>query len=188
VRLRLVALGLLAACGNPGALPSEAMYDPITERLIAAPYPAEPPWRQVVDAHTREGTRAAWVPPDQDEERAADRLIEEALFGRQKTAPEELLAERAQKRAAAPGCLMAQAGAPVRATEDGNDVAYGELGCPGKSLVLWKAIRGHEALYVVSREFGHPPGGEEVRAARAYLAEQVYLCPITGGYGRCARR
>src|SRR5262249_19740666 len=103
------------------------------------------------------------------------------------TSPDEA-ARAEQVEISKQGCFSVSAEGPTPGTEDGNDVAYAGVSCLDGSLVLLKVIRGHEALYLVRRGFSAPPNPPEGRAIDAYLADQVYLCPITGGIGRCARR
>ncbi|HKC50462.1 MAG TPA: hypothetical protein VKF60_06685 [Myxococcota bacterium] len=182
--LVLAALGLTAlGCTLGGGVPGEALNDPITERLVMAPYPAAPPWRQVSDRHTREGSVAVWIPPDQDAKAPRDSLTQRVLLGRGKLTASELASELAKDIAR--GCESARIEGPRRGTEDGNDVAYAEVTCSFQQLVLLKVIRGHEALYVAEREFRDEPSAAALREANAYLAEKVILCPVMGGLGRC---
>jgi hypothetical protein len=171
----LAALGALVACAGSGGVPSEALHDPYTERLVMAPYPPEAPWPQVTDRHTREGTLLEWAPPGNDPERPTEVLGQQVLFGPRK-AGWNLEVARCRSGGAHPG------------TEDGNDVRYEELTCEEGSAEFHKIIYGHEALYDVFRRFSHAPSAQERRAIDAYLRDQVYLCPIAGGIGRCARR
>jgi hypothetical protein len=189
--LALVALGLTAlGCETGGGIPGEAMGDPITEHLVMAPYPAATAWKQVSDRHTRSGATTVWVPADQEPKSARDRLTRQVMFGRGKTAPAELASELAAEIAEA--CEGARTDGPRRRTEDGNEVAYAEVTCSlgqgakQDSLVLLKVIAGHEASYAAEREFRHLPSAAELRVANGYLAEQVFLCPVTGRTGRCA--
>jgi hypothetical protein len=179
----LVALASCLACAGAGGVPGEALHDPYTERLVVGPYPPDAPWPQVTDEHTREGTLSEWAPKP---EPAADRLSQQVLIGRQATEAAEAAREEVLRISRA--CRSLRTDGPNPGSEDGNDVAYAEVGCADGSLVLLKVIRGHEALYLVRRRFGASPSAQERRAIDAWLADQVYLCPITGGVGRCARR
>jgi hypothetical protein len=182
--LRVLGLTALAcACAGGGGVPGEVLNDPITERLVMAPYPAATPWKQVSDRHTRGGSIAVWVPAGQDLEHARDLLTRQVILGRGKVAPSDLASELA--KAYTERCPDARVGGPRRGTEDGNDVAYTEVSCSLQQLVLLKVIRGHEALYAAQREFRREPEAAALREANAYLAEQVYLCPVIGGTGRC---
>ena len=172
----LAVLAPLLACAGGGGVPGEALHDPYTERLVMTPYPPDAPWPQVTDSHTREGTLLQWAPPGSDPERPAEVLTQQVSFGGQNGFPN--MDERASCRS----------GDSLHGTEDGNDVFYAELTCDKGVTVFRKIIRGHEALYFVSRSFSHPPSAQERRAIDAYLRDQVYLCPIAGGIGRCARR
>jgi hypothetical protein len=181
----LLAAGLtLVACASASGTPGEALYDPITERFIMAPYPAAAPWKQVSDRHRRGGSIAVWVPADQDLEHARDLLTKQMILGRNKVEASELASELA--KGLAERCQDAHIEGPSRGTEDGNDVAYAEVSCSLQQLVLLKVIRGHEALYAAQREFRREPDAAALREANSYLAEQVYLCPVSGGTGRCA--
>ena len=184
--LALAVLGAAAGGCGGGGVPGEALNDPVTERLIMNPLPAPAPWQKVGDRHTRTDSLSVWVPPGQDLKGARDLLTLRVETGRPKIAATEFAAELVE--AAAKDCPGARIGKPKPATEDGNDVAYAEASCtsPQQSLVLVKVIRGHEALYAVERELRGAPDAAAVRAADAYLAKDVYLCPVSGGIGRCA--
>jgi hypothetical protein len=191
--LMVGVLGLTAlGCANGGGVPGEVLNDPITERLVMAPYPAATPWKQVGDRHTRSGSVSIWVPADQDLKSARDLLTERVVLGRAKLAASEFAAELAKD--VARGCEAARTEGPRPGTEDGNEVAYAEVTCSlgqgatQDATALLKVIRGHEALYVAEREFRDAPSANELREANAYLAEQVYLCPVAGGMGRCVQR
>ena len=181
-----VALTASLACQGAGGVPGEALHDPYTERLVMGAYPPGAPWPQVTDDHTREGTLAEWAPAGSDARRPKDVLSQQVLFGREETAPAD--AARDELLRISKDCSSAKTDGPNPGTEEGNDVAYAEVTCGDGSLVLFKVVRGHEALYLVRREFARAPSAQERRAADAWLAEQVYLCPITGGIGRCLRR
>src|SRR5262249_21156198 len=170
-------LAACLACEGAGGVPGEALHDPYTERLVTAPYPPGKPWPQVTDDHTREGTLAEWSPQSGKQERPKDVLSQRVRFGRQDTSPDD--AARAELvEISKQGCFSVSAEGPTPGTEDGNDVAYAGVSCLDGSLVLLKVIRGHEALYLVRRGFSSPPSPQERRAIDAYLADQVYLCPI----------
>ena len=121
---------------------------------------------------------------------ARDRLAREIFVGQQATAPRDFASERLRQLTS--DCITTSSDGPRPATEEGNDVAYTEVTCmraDGWTLTaLFKVIRGHEALYLAQRDFRYAPSHAELRDARNYLAKQVYLCPITRGIGRCARR
>ncbi|HTO09020.1 MAG TPA: hypothetical protein VMR86_18365 [Myxococcota bacterium] len=186
---RAALAGLAAvslACAGGGGVPGEALHDPYTEVLALGAYPPDAPWPQVTDEHTREGTLAEWSPVAREVRHPKDVLSEFVLFGRQETEPAD--AAQAEVIRIAKTCSSTHSDGPSAGSEDGNDVAYAAVTCAGGSLVLLKVIRGHEALYLVRREFAHAPASQERRAADAWLADQVYLCPVTGGIGRCAKR
>jgi hypothetical protein len=188
--LSLAAI-LVLGCTGGGGLPSEALGDPIAERLVLAP-PAESPWKQVTERHTREGSLAEWVPADQARAGARDVLAQQTFFGRRTVTALDLASDSAKE--AALGCGAARTDGPRPGTEDGNDVAYAEVTCARGSgstreaLFLLKVIRGREALYLARREFAYSPSAVQLREANAHLASQVYLCPLAGGIGRCAKR
>src|SRR5262245_6405812 len=93
--LRLASLCLsvvcLASCAGGGAVPTESLGDPLTEKLEM-----EPPdgWREAADVHTRGSSRLEWVPSDQKPKDARDRLAREVLPGRQATAPRDFASAR----------------------------------------------------------------------------------------------
>jgi hypothetical protein len=147
-----------------------------------------PGWSEIADSHTRAGARTEWVPAGQRSGEPSDRLTREVMAGKQSLDPREFAVERLEQLTS--DCLSRTNDGPRRATEEGNDVAYVELTCMragGRALAaLVKVIRGHEALYVAQREFHYVPNSADLRAARTYLAQDVYLCPIVRGPGRCA--
>src|SRR5262249_30788036 len=154
-----LALAACLACEGAGGVPGEALHDPYTERLVVGPYPPDAPWPQVTDEHAREGTLSIWAP---DPLRKADNLTQQVLFGRQKTAPAEAAQQEVIRISKL--CTSVQTDGPSPATEDGNDAAYAEVTCADGTTVLFKVIRGHEALYLVRREFARPPSPQERRA------------------------
>lgn len=186
----LVALLAAIGCAGGGGVPGEALYDPISERLVMQPYPAAMPWKQVSDRHTRDGSLTVWIPASQDLESARDLLRRRVVLRRGKFAASELASELAN--GIAKDCGIARSDGPVRATEDGNDVACATVTCSRgqgsthDALVFLKVIRGHEALYVAEREFRRELDAAGLREVNDYLARNVYLCPVTGGIGRCA--
>lgn len=191
-RVPAALAALLAACATGGGLPGEALREPMAERLVMGPYPAESPWKQVTERHTRDGSLVEWVPAGQAREGAHDVLTRQTFFGRRDVGALALASDSA--KAAALECGAARTDGPRPGTEDGNDVAYAEVTCSRGSgstrdaLVLLKVIRGREALYLARCEFRALPSAARLREANAYLADQVYLCPLAGGIGRCAKR
>jgi hypothetical protein len=185
---RVLALALcgLCACADPGALPSESRGEPISERFVVEPLPAAQPWRLASDQHSRQGAVRTWSPAGSSAEASSDLLRKETRFGAPKTAPSEVAREELARLAAA--CPGAQIAGPRTGTEDGNDVAYGEVTCRRPALVLLKVVSGREATYLAERTFQDPPGAQALRDANAHLAKQVYLCPIYARSGRCATR
>lgn len=190
--MRTAALALLAAlalgCAGGGGVPSQALGGPVTERLEMEPFPG---WRQIADAHGRDGSRTEWVPAEQKSYgEPSDRLTLEVMLGKQTVSPREFATVRLTKLTT--DCLTRTSDGPRAATEEGNDVAYVELTCmraAGRALaVLFKVIRGHEALYVAQREFHYAANRAALRDARTYLADEVYLCPLARGTGRCAQK
>jgi hypothetical protein len=183
---------LQAGCAATGGVPSEAFGDPIAERLVVAPYPAQTLWKEVTDRHTRDGSLLEWVPADQERNGARDVLAQQTFFRPRDVSALELARDLAKRIAL--DCEVARTDGPRPGTEDGNDVAYAEVTCSRGSgstrdaQYLLKVIRGHEALYLAQREFGYEPSAAQLRQANAFLADQVALCPLAGGIGRCARR
>jgi len=181
------SIGVLAlACAPGSGAPSGSLGRPVTERLEMEPFPG---WREIADGQTRAGSRTEWVPAEQKSGEPSDRLTREVLVGKQSVAPQAFALERLT--ALTSDCLSRSNDGPRRATEEGNDVAYVELTCVRAGIrslaALFKVIRGHEALYVAQREFHYLPSRADLRDARAYLSDQVYLCPIARGSGRCAK-
>jgi len=178
-------LGCLAACA-PNALPSESRRDPISERFVVEPWPATPPWKRTSDRHTRQGASSRWAPEGAAPDAPGDSLWKEIRFGAQQAEASDFARDELARLAK--DCPGAKVGGPHAGTEDGNDVAYGEVSCSRPALVLVKVIRGHEAQYLAERTFQDPPGAQALRAANAFMSERVYLCPIYAATGRCATR
>lgn len=170
------------------------------ETLSVAPYPATTPWKMITDKH--DDPRFIWIefiPADQTEADIHDILTEQTFYTQKGRDPSDFVRTLfGQSRSA---CRAVRANGPTPQTENGFAVAYGQVYCVGASGkdvdIFIKAIAGHDALYVVQREFRRPadpaampgmrqfPKGEKDAAiammqaqgvANHYLVAQVKLC------------
>jgi hypothetical protein len=206
-------LAALAACalfagGAARAEPAAAPTSP--ERLEAAPYPANPPWKKITDQANGQMRLVEWIPADQTEDAITDILTQQTLFPLKDYDPSAFVA--GMMRDSAARCSGARVNGPKAAVENGFRVAYAQIYCVGDRVshidaeLFIKAISGHDALYLVHREFHRPavpgrvagvmsfPAGEEAKGmamleaqktANGYLVSSVRLC-AAGPAGSCA--
>jgi hypothetical protein len=169
------------------------------ETLVVPPYPASAPWKKITDAHNAQQMMIEWIPADQNENAIGDILTEQAFYG-SPLAPDAFVARFLSGVGGA--CRDARVNGPKMGTENGFPVAYAQAYCAGQKGankdvdIFLKAIRGHDALYVVQREFRRPatPGAvagvapfankEQAQqrlaaqaAANHFLVAQVRLTP-----------
>ncbi|HWA63365.1 MAG TPA: hypothetical protein VG939_18455 [Caulobacteraceae bacterium] len=178
------------------------------ERLVLAPYPGPPAWKEVT--HKVAGLKflREFIPADQRIEAYRDILTAQSFPEQRGADPARYL--NAVFQGAAGACDGVRVNGPKLAREDGHAVAYGQVYCARQKgqafgvTMLFKVFAGDDSLYVVQREFRTPPQDAPgvmsaspaqsaqllalVRAQAAadrYLAGQVYLCGTRSADRRC---
>jgi hypothetical protein len=136
------------------------------ETLVMPPYPAPAPWKQITDQHNDKLVWNEWIPSDQTEADIHDILTEQIFYTLKGRDPGEFVRTLFQQIRGV--CVGARVNGPTPQTENGFAVAYAQIYCVGQKGVdkdvdiFVKAISGHDALYVVQREFRRPaePGAQ----------------------------
>ncbi len=155
------------------------------ETLVTPPYPSKSAWRLITDRGNAQAHIREWIPADQSESNILDILTEQKFFTVKNGDPSAMIASIAQGAQSA--CDSLRVNGPKRASENGYPVAYGQIYCghqkdtPFDVTIFIKAIGGHDALYVVQREFHRPTQGgpagvvsfDRPEDAKALLAEQA---------------
>jgi hypothetical protein len=132
----------------------------LAETLITPPYPSSPLWKNITDKGNAQGHIREWIPANQTEANILDILTEQKFFIIKNGDPAAMVARIAS--GAKGNCDGLRANGPKRGTENGYPVAYGQVYCqhqkgtPFDVTIFIKAIGGHDALYVVQREFHVP--------------------------------
>jgi hypothetical protein len=202
--MKRILVAVLALLGF-GAMASVAQA---AETLMVAPYPANPPWKNITDKANDEQKLLEWIPADQNENAINDILTEQVFYKLKNADPAMLIGSIFKSSAQA--CDRIRVNGPIRQTESGYPVAYAQIYCghqKGTTIdvdIFIKAIGGHDAMYVVQREFHRPvaPGGvpgvisfaknqgAQMRAfmaartvANDYLVSKTKLCANAGCTG-----
>jgi hypothetical protein len=199
--MRTLALGLFLAL-------SASTLANAAERLVEAPYPANPPWKLV----TNQSAGAAWlreqIPANQQIETYKDILASQAFPQQRGTDPAAFLQGMFQRIGGQ--CSGVRVNGPTEAVEGGYTVAYAQIYCGrqnGETYgvdMFFKVVAGDEALYVVNRDMRVPPsdvggvqdfGKDGMAAANAsmkaaavantYLTKSIYLCGAGSTDKRC---
>jgi hypothetical protein len=170
------------------------------EQLLVPPYSATTAWTKITDQHNDKMVWFEWIPPDQTTADIRDILTEQIFYALKGHDAAEFVSSVMQRTNGA--CHATRHNGPYGKPELGYQVAYGQIYCVGNENkdvdIFIKAISGHNALYVVQREFRRPatPGAEPgltkftkdqlpeaqarlaaQQAADKYLVDQVKLCP-----------
>jgi hypothetical protein len=129
------------------------------ETLIVPPYPAAAPWKKITDKHDTPGlVWIEWIPADQTEADIHDILTEQIFAVQKGRDPSDFVHTLFGQLKGA--CRAVSVNGPTPQTESGFAVAYGQVYCVGAgdkdADIFIKAIAGHDALYVVQREFRRP--------------------------------
>jgi hypothetical protein len=193
-----IAVVALAAAGAAQA----------AERLVLAPYPASPPWKEVTNRVSGLQFLREQIPANQTIAAYRDILTAQSFPQQAGVDPAAYLRNVAQGVTGA--CRGVRISGPTPRREAGYAVAYAQFYCGrqnGESfgvVMFFKAIAGTDALYVVQREFRVPPSAtpgvmsgspaatlallNAQQTADKYLLEQVYLCGPQGTDPRCRGR
>lgn len=199
MRIGLLVLGLLIA--GPAA----------AERLVLEPYPGPPAWKQVTYKVSGLQFLRELIPEGQRIEAYRDILTAQSFPQQRGASPSDYL--RNVFAGAARACENVRVNGPTERREGGYAVAYAQVYCSRQTgtafgvNMLFKAIAGSDALYVVQREFRVPPSAvagvqsadkahaaaliAQMRAqsaADAYLVKSVYLCGAASTEARCRSR
>lgn len=132
----------------------------LAETLVVPPYPAKLAWKNITDKGNERAKIVEWIPADQSENNIRDILTEQVFYTIKNGDPAAMVASIATGAQAA--CDYLRANGPKRGTENGYPVAYGQIYCSHQKGTAFdvdifiKAIGGHDALYVVQREFHRP--------------------------------
>ncbi len=186
------------------------------ERLILEPYPADAAsnaaWRVVTDKDLGGRFYGELMPADQTPDDYRD-ILAAASFPQVRTSPSDFLQATMRQFEQSQPCEGATHEDPRTSQEQGRTVAYARAYCgqeTGQSFgvqIFYKAIKGADGIYVVSRDFRVPPskvGGtlafgegqqdqalallKAVGAANTWLANAVYVCgPSSSKDPRCAK-
>ena len=158
----------------------------LAETLVMPPCPSSPPWKKITDKGNAQAHLREWIPANQTEANILDILTEQKFFTIKNGDPAAMVARIANGAKGA--CEGLRANGPKRGNENGYPVAYGQIYChhqkgtPFDVTIFVKAIGGHDALYVVQREFHRPTQESGVAGVvimnkfedvRAMMAEQV---------------
>jgi hypothetical protein len=195
--MKRISVVMLALFGFV-ALPPAARA---AETLMAAPYPANAPWKNITDKANGEQKLLEWIPADQNENAINDILTEQVFYKLKSADPAMFIGNIITGSTQA--CDRIRVNGPTRQTENGYPVAYAQIYCghqKGTTIdvdIFIKAIGGHDAMYVVQREFHRPAASGGVpgvisfaknqdaqmkaftaayAAANDYLVSKVHLC------------
>lgn len=205
MRTRLLPL-LLAALLTNTALAAETK-----ETLKLAPYPADRPWQEVTNTSNGDQWLREQIPADQKIEAYKDILTAQS-FPQQKNIDSAVFLKSLFSQIGA-ACERARVNGPKAQVEGGYPVAYAQVYCSKQKgaefgvNMLFKVIKGADALYVVQREFRVPPSQtagvtsftkdqmeqmmalmQNMSIADSYLVKSVYLCGQQATDTRCASR
>ncbi|HEY1630327.1 MAG TPA: hypothetical protein VGF56_03385 [Rhizomicrobium sp.] len=128
------------------------------ETLSVPPYPGAP-WKEITHKQDARQLLIEWIPADQNEAGIKDILTEQAFYGNTQDPGEFVRGFLARVGGA---CRDAKVNGPKLGSENGHAVAYAQAYCVGQKGadkdvdIFLKAIAGHDALYVVQREFRRP--------------------------------
>jgi hypothetical protein len=204
-RAWIILAGLVLAAGAATA----------QERLTLEPYPADArssqPWQVVTNQDLGGRFYVELMPADQTLSDYRD-IVAAASFPHVKTSAAEVLQGMQKQFGQQQPCEGLSVNAPRTSQEQGLTVAYAEAYCgqqQGQTFgvqIFYKAIAGADGVYVVSRDLRVPPskvGGalsfeegqqdqalalmKSVGAAKAWLANSVYLCGPSTKDARCSR-
>jgi hypothetical protein len=199
IYLAALAAAALLAIPQSYASATDDAASPSAERILVPPYPAATPWKVITDRQDDHQVWIEWIPADQTVETIKDILTEQIFFTLKGKDPGQFVNDLLNRINGA--CRATRRNGPKAQVEQGYPVAYAQVYCvgnEGKDVDIFiKAISGHDALYVVQREFRRPetPGAEpgitrfskdqlpEARgrleaqgAANKFLVDQVKLC------------
>src|ERR1700743_244500 len=136
---------IAALCGSAAA-----------ETLIVPPYPGAA-WKKITDRVDDRQTWIEWIPVDQSESDIRD-ILTEQIFPEQKDADPAAFARDWMARFEG-RCAGLKIDGPILLLENGVRTASADVYCVGlkgenKDVdIVFKALAGQEALYVVQREF-----------------------------------
>lgn len=199
--IAMVAM-LAALCGS---LRAEAP----TESLVVKPYPAVTPWKALPVKQNEKQKTEQWVPADQSETAFRDLLAAYTDLKPLDKTPAAVM--RTEIFFARIHCRAASVNGPKEGIENGYPVAYAQVYCVGNRDTnedidsFIKVIIGKSLNYTIIREFHRPavpgakpglsefPAGKEAEAktkleaeiADKFLVDQVQLCPLASGDGKC---
>jgi len=132
----------------------------LAETLVTPPYASNPPWKNITDKRNSQGHVREWIPATQTESNILDIVTEQKFFTIKNGDPAAMVARIAN--GAKGSCDSVRANGLKRGTENGYPVAYGQVYCqhqkgtPFDVTIFVKAMVGHQAMYVVQREFQRP--------------------------------
>jgi hypothetical protein len=173
------ALIVAAVLGLAGAAQAK-------ERLVIDPYPADKPWKEVLNQATEDLAVRELVPADQTESMHSDILILQANHKlRHAVTPDRFLTS--VLRQTQNNCQAVLITGPKAVVEDGRDVAYGQAYCgrrkgqPFGMSIFFKVVDGDDALYLIERDIivpptdtpgGKPYGEDRAQDAMALMRKQ----------------
>jgi hypothetical protein len=191
--LAMVAAGAVLASAASAA----------AEELVLRPYPGPPAWKLVTNKVAGLQFLREMIPANQQLASYRDILTAQSFPQNRGVDPSVYV--RNVFASAGQACDGLRVNGPTPSREGGRPVAYGQIYCGRQkgqatgAIMLFKAISGADALYVVQREFRVPPSAtpgmmsgpnavaqaQAVAKADAYLLNSVFLC---GTDPRCTRR
>ena len=131
-----------------------------SETLAVAPYSSNPPWKNITSKTNDEQKLLEWIPADQNENAIKDILTEQVFYKLKNADLSAFIANVFKSSTQA--CDRVRVNGPTRQTENGYPVAYAQFYCAHQKGTTFdvdffmKAISGHDALYVMQREFHRP--------------------------------
>jgi hypothetical protein len=202
--MRATALAILMALGATTA----AMAAPGKERLVTAPYPGPPAWKEITNKSNGSQFYREQIPGNQTVANFTDILTSQNFPQQRGADPSAFL--RGVFQAAAGDCDGLRVNGPTARQEGGYPVAYAQVYCglqKGKPYgvnIFFKAISGDDALYSVERDVHVPAsatGGvqgfskdqmaqmtaslNDQKVANDYLVRSVYVCGAKATDKRC---
>lgn len=170
--MKLLALVTALVCASGICLAADS-----SETLIVPPYPAQTPWKQIMDQRTAAARWMEWIPADQTEKDIRDIITRQDIYALKNQTPSFFIISWFRQLNTACGGLRVNG--PTERIQDGNTIAYAQAYCTNQKGaakdvdIFLKAIGGKDALYVVQKEFRRPAEPGATPGIRSFPGDQM---------------